>query len=94
MNAQVEKNETTLTGRVVSNKADKTITVVIERLVKHPTYGKYVRRRTKLLAHDETNQCHEGDLVTIGQCRPLSKRKAWTLLKVVERATDAAPVSV
>jgi small subunit ribosomal protein S17 len=94
MNTQVEKNETTLTGRVVSNKADKTITVVIERLVKHPTYGKYVRRRTKLLAHDETNQCHEGDLVTIGQCRPLSKRKAWTLLKVVERATDAAPVSV
>jgi small subunit ribosomal protein S17 len=94
MNTQVEKNETTLTGRVVSNKADKTITVVIERLVKHPTYGKYVRRRTKLLAHDETNQCHEGDLVTIGQCRPLSKRKAWTLLKVVERANDAAPVSV
>jgi small subunit ribosomal protein S17 len=94
MNTQVEKNETTLTGRVVSNKADKTITVVIERLVKHPTYGKYVRRRTKLLAHDETNQCHEGDLVTIGQCRPLSKRKAWTLLKVVERANDAAPVTV
>jgi small subunit ribosomal protein S17 len=94
MNAQAEKNETTLTGRVVSNKADKTITVVIERLVKHPTYGKYVRRRTKLLAHDETNQCHEGDLVTIGQCRPLSKRKAWTLLTVVERANDAAPVSV
>jgi len=94
MNTQVEKNQTTLTGRVVSNKADKTITVVIERLVKHPTYGKYVRRRTKLLAHDETNQCHEGDLVTIGQCRPVSKRKAWTLLKVVERANDAAPVSV
>jgi small subunit ribosomal protein S17 len=94
MNTQVEKNETTLTGRVVSNKADKTITVVIERLVKHPTYGKYVRRRTKLLAHDETNQCHEGDLVTIGQCRPLSKRKAWTLLQVVERANDAAPVTV
>lgn len=94
MNAQTEKNETTLTGRVVSNKADKTITVVIERLVKHPTYGKYVRRRTKLLAHDETNQCHEGDLVTIGQCRPLSKRKSWTLLKVVERANDAAPVAV
>jgi small subunit ribosomal protein S17 len=94
MNTQAEKNETTLTGRVVSNKADKTITVVIERLVKHPTYGKYVRRRTKLLAHDETNQCHEGDLVTIGQCRPVSKRKAWTLLKVVERANDAAPVSV
>ena len=89
-----QKNETTLTGRVVSNKADKTITVVIERLVKHPTYGKYVKRRTKLLAHDERNECHEGDLVTIGQCRPVSKRKAWTLLKVVERASDAAPVAV
>jgi small subunit ribosomal protein S17 len=83
-----------LTGRVVSNKADKTITVVIERLVKHPNYGKYVKRRTKLLAHDERNECHEGDLVTIGQCRPLSKRKAWTLLAVVERANDAAPVAV
>jgi small subunit ribosomal protein S17 len=94
MNAQTEKNETTLTGRVVSNKADKTITVVIERLVKHPNYGKYVKRRTKLLAHDERNECHEGDLVTIGQCRPLSKRKSWTLLKVVERASDAAPVAV
>ncbi len=94
MNEQVEKNESTLTGRVVSNKADKTITVVIERLVKHPTYGKYVRRRTKLLAHDERNECQQGDLVTIGMCRPLSKRKSWTLLKVVERADSAAPVSV
>lgn len=94
MNTQVEKNESTLTGRVVSNKADKTITVMIERLVKHQTYGKYVRRRTKLLAHDERNECQQGDLVTIGQCRPLSKRKSWTLLKVVERADSAAPVSV
>jgi small subunit ribosomal protein S17 len=76
----------TLTGRVVSNKADKTISVVIERLVKHAEYGKYVRRRTKLLAHDEKNECREGDVVTIGQCRPMSKRKAWTLVSIVERA--------
>lgn len=86
MTEQTEQTAKTLTGRVVSNKADKTISVVIERLVKHATYGKYVRRRTKLLAHDEQNQCREGDLVTIGQCRPLSKRKAWTLVSIVERA--------
>jgi len=73
---------------------DKTITVAIERLIKHPTYGKYVRRTTKLLAHDERNECREGDVVTIGQCRPVSKRKAWTLLKVVERAADAAQAAV
>jgi len=89
MSENTEKNASTVSGRVVSNKGDKTITVVIERLVKHPVYGKYVRRRTKLMAHDERNECHEGDLVTIGQCRPLSKRKSWTLISVDERA-DAA----
>ncbi len=78
--------ERTLTGRVTSSKMDKTITVVIERLVKHPVYGKYVRRTTKLHAHDEHNECREGDLVTIRQCRPLAKTKAWTLVEVVERA--------
>ena len=78
--------ERTLTGRVTSNKMDKTITVVIERLVKHPMYGKYVRRTTKLHAHDENNECQEGDLVAIRQCRPLSKTKAWTLVTVVKRA--------
>ncbi len=78
--------ERTLTGRVTSNKMDKTITVVIERLVKHPVYGKYVRRTTKLHAHDEHNECREGDVVTIRQCRPLAKTKAWTLVEVVERA--------
>lgn len=76
----------TLTGRVVSNKMDKTITVRVDRLVKHPLYGKYIRRSTKLLAHDEENQCREGDLVAITSCRPLSKRKAWTLVKILERA--------
>ncbi len=76
----------TLTGRVVSNKMDKTITVRVDRLVKHPLYGKYIKRSTKLLAHDEENQCREGDLVAITSCRPLSKRKAWTLVKILERA--------
>ncbi|MDS4026252.1 MAG: 30S ribosomal protein S17 [Candidatus Contendobacter sp.] len=78
--------ERTLSGRVTSDKMDKTITVAIERLVKHPVYGKYVRRTTKLHAHDEHNECHTGDLVTIKQCRPLSKTKAWTLVAVVDRA--------
>ena len=78
--------ERALSGRVTSNKMDKTITVAIERLVKHPVYGKYVRRTTKLHAHDENNECRIGDLVTIKQCRPLSKTKTWTLVAVVNRA--------
>jgi len=78
----------TLTGRVVSNKMDKSITVAVERLVKHPLYGKYVRRTTKLRAHDEANECREGDLVKIAQCRPLSKTKSWRLVEIVERATQ------
>ena len=77
----------TLTGRVVSNKMNKTIAVEVERLVKHPRYGKYIRRTTKLLAHDETNQSREGDTVTIAECRPLSRSKSWRLLAVVERAS-------
>ena len=75
----------TLTGRVVSSKMDKTIAVAVERLIKHPTYGKYVRRTTKLLAHDEGNECQEGDTVTITPCRPLSRHKSWKLVRVVER---------
>jgi small subunit ribosomal protein S17 len=78
--------ERTLTGRVTSNKMDKTITVAIERLVKHPVYGKYIRRTTKLHAHDESNECREGDLVIVKQCRPLSKTKSWMLVSVVDRA--------
>ena len=77
--------EHTLTGRVVSTKMDKTIAVAVERLIKHPSYGKYVRRTTKLLAHDEKNECQEGDTVAIAPCRPLSRRKSWTLVRVVER---------
>ena len=77
----------TETGRVVSDKMDKTVTVLIERRVKHPLYGKYVKRSTKLHAHDEHNECKAGDLVTIEECRPLSKSKAWRLVKVVEKAS-------
>ena len=80
------KGERTLTGRVTSNKMSKTIAVEIERLVKHPKYGKYVRRTTKLLAHDEKNECREGDTVAISECRPLSRHKSWTLVRVIERA--------
>lgn len=76
----------TLTGRVVSNKMQKTIAVEIERLVRHPTYGKYIRRTTKLLAHDENGSSQEGDLVVITPCRPMSRHKSWRLLEIVEKA--------
>ncbi|MCL1039959.1 30S ribosomal protein S17 [Shewanella corallii] len=76
----------TLQGRVTSNKMDKSITVAVERQVKHPIYGKYIKRTTKIHAHDETNQCNEGDVVTIRECRPLSKTKSWTLVDVVAKA--------
>ena len=79
----------TLTGQVVSNKMDKTIAVAIERVVRHPTYGKFVRRTTKLLAHDENNEAREGDTVSITPCRPLSRHKSWRLLAIVERAGPA-----
>ena len=77
----------TLTGRVVSNKMDKTIAVEVERLVKHPRYGKFIRRTTKLLAHDEANESRMGDKVAIAECRPLSRRKSWRLVSVLERAS-------
>src|ERR1700721_2806799 len=75
-----------LTGKVVSDKMDKTVAVSVERLVKHPMYGKYVRRTTKVLAHDENKGCREGDTVSIKPCRPMSRRKSWVLVRVVERA--------
>ena len=84
---QVEqKGARTLTGRVVSTKMAKTIAVEIERLIRHPTYGKFIRRTTKLLAHDESGASQEGDLVIITPCRPLSRRKSWRLLEVIEKA--------
>ncbi|MDF3029910.1 MAG: ribosomal protein [Moraxellaceae bacterium] len=80
------KVKRTLTGKVVSNKMDKSITVLIERRVKHPVYGKYLTKSTKLHAHDENNVCKEGDVVMIAETRPISKTKAWTLVEVVESA--------
>lgn len=76
----------TINGRVTSDKMDKTITVLVERRVKHPVYGKFIKRSTKLYAHDEQNQCHEGDIVTITSCRPMSKNKTWKLVDIVEQA--------
>jgi small subunit ribosomal protein S17 len=85
--AKVEaKGARTLTGRVVSTKMQKTVAVEIERLIKHGVYGKFIRRTTKLLAHDETGASHEGDLVKIAPCRPLSRRKSWRLVEVLEKA--------
>lgn len=75
----------TLTVRVVSNKMDKSATVLIERKVRHPLYGKYIRRSSKLHIHDADNTCQEGDLVMIEQCRPISKTKSWRLVTVVEK---------
>ena len=86
MSEQAAGNRT-LQGRVVSDKMDKSITVVSERRVKHPIYGKFVRKSTKVHAHDENNECKIGDVVIVEQCRPLSKTKSWRLVKLVERAT-------
>ncbi len=85
-----EKTKTarSLSGRVISNKMNKTITVQVDRRIRHPLYGKIVTRHTKLHAHDESNECKQGDLVQIEECRPLSKTKAWRLVKVLERARE------
>lgn len=85
---EAAKSQQTLTGTVVSNKMDKTIAVLVERTVKHPLYEKYVRKSSKLLAHDEKNECKEGDVVIIESSRPISKRKAWRLRQIVERAQE------
>lgn len=83
-----EKRIRTTTGKVVSNKMDKTITVLVERRVKHPLYGKFMTRSTKLHAHDESNECNMGDIVTITESRPLSKTKTWALKSIDERAAQ------
>lgn len=85
MSEQAEVQRT-VTGKVISSKMDKTATVLIERKVKHPIYGKYIRRSTKLHVHDADNACQEGDTVTIQQCRPLSKTKSWQLVDIVGRS--------
>jgi len=86
--ADKENNVRTITGKVVSNKMDKTITVLVERRVKHELYGKYISRSTKLHAHDENNDCNEGDTVAIVESRPISKTKTWKLQSIVEKATQ------
>ena len=83
-----EKRTRTATGKVVSNKMDKTITVLLERRVKHPVYGKYITRSSRIHAHDEENTCGIGDTVTVAESRPISKSKTWKLLEVVESATQ------
>ncbi|MBK9243550.1 MAG: 30S ribosomal protein S17 [Burkholderiales bacterium] len=88
MSAETGKLSRTLVGRVVSNKMDKTVTVKVERRVKHPVYGKYVVRTTKYHAHDETNQVNEGDLVEIAETRPISKTKTWAVRRVVRQAVE------
>ncbi len=83
MSEAKEKIARTVQGRVVSDKMDKTITVLVERLVKHPVYGKFIKRSTKVHAHDEKNECKDGDLVIVQQCKPTSKLKSWSLVKVI-----------
>ncbi len=86
MMSEQEKSTRLVTGRVISDKMDKTITVLVERKVAHPIYKKYVKRSTKLHAHDENNECNIGDTVNITSSRPLSKSKAWNLVDIVSRA--------
>jgi small subunit ribosomal protein S17 len=88
MSEDTKKTQRTVVGRVVSDKMDKTVSVAVERLIKHPVYGKYIRRTTKVLAHDAANECKPGDRVAISECRPISKNKSWTVVNVVERAAD------
>jgi len=85
--AEESRGERTLTGRVVSSKMQKTVAVEIVRLIRHAPYGKFIRRTTKLLAHDEKGEARDGDLVTIGPCRPLSRRKSWKLIEILEKAS-------
>ena len=85
--SETQTSNRSLIGWVVSSKAEKTITVLVERRVRHPLYGKYIRRSTKVMAHDDANECNAGDMVMVEQCRPLSKNKSWRLVKVLERAS-------
>ena len=85
---KTEKAQRTIEGRVVSNKMQKTVTVLLERQVQHPLYGKIVRRSTKVHAHDEKGECKEGDMVRIAECRPLSKTKNWRVVEIVTRAAQ------
>ena len=83
-----DKKQHTVEGRVVSSKMDKTVTVLVERQVKHALYGKYIRRSTKLHAHDADNSCNEGDIVRVAECAPMSKTKNWRVVTIVTRAAE------
>ena len=89
-NAVIEKTavKRTLQGVVTSSAGDKSATIMIERKIKHPIYGKYIKRSTKIRLHDETNECNKGDTILIEECRPMSKTKSWKLVKVVEKSTE------
>ncbi|MEX2497181.1 MAG: 30S ribosomal protein S17 [Woeseia sp.] len=87
-NPEVTRNQRTVVGRVVSDKMDKSVSVSVERLIKHPVYGKYIRKTSKVMAHDETNECKQGDRVAIRECRPMSKKKAWQVVNVIEKAVE------
>ena len=84
--SEEKKTQRTLVGRVVSDKMDKTVSVAIERMIKHPVYGKYIRRTSKVLAHDQDNACKPGDRVAISESRPVSKNKSWSVVDIIERA--------
>jgi small subunit ribosomal protein S17 len=86
--SEEKKAQRTIVGRVVSDKMDKSVSVAIERTIKHPVYGKYIRRTSKVMAHDANNECKEGDRVAIAECKPISKNKSWAVVSVVERAAD------
>ncbi len=86
--SEENKAQRTIVGRVVSDKMDKTVSVAIERTVKHPVYGKYIRRTSKVMAHDAANECKPGDRVAISECKPISKNKSWAVVSVIERAAD------
>jgi len=88
-NTSAEKKIRTLQGKVISDRMDKSVTVLLERQVKHPLYKKYIRRSTKLHVHDEKNECSIGDMIAIRECRPISKTKSWTLVEVIERGVEA-----
>jgi small subunit ribosomal protein S17 len=86
--SEEKKAQRTIVGRVVSDKMDKSVSVAIERTIKHPVYGKYIRRTSKVMAHDAANECKEGDRVAIAECKPISKNKSWAVVSVIERAAD------
>ncbi len=86
--SEEKKAQRTIVGRVVSDKMDKSVSVAIERTIKHPVYGKYIRRTSKVMAHDAANECREGDRVAIAECKPISKNRSWAVVSVVERAAD------